>query len=386
MAQDKCNNCNPKIKRLTAQEVYQLTSETLQEHFLLDMSNSLYEAQDIWDVLIAAAVERITIEMACDLLDDAPSPNTVRQAVYRLLSDETSLVELEGVVNDLLVARLPKNLLQRALAGAADITEIPYHGHHEEEDEYVRRGRAKHGTTHFHCYATLYIVKHNKRYTLAVILVRRSDKTLDVLKRLLERGHRLGLRLKRLFLDRGFDNNGVVADLQQQSFPTVIPLTIRGKQGGTRALLKGRTSYQTSYTRSSSQYGEQGSLPSTGSVSLCLHCHRRVEAAPSTDLRRVPPSLWYRNKLSIDEHHACPHHLHFGRLAPVFRRSGVPALESVVLRQMVSSVCAQARPTSCYAPSPSAGALAALALGDGQAAARVLIDDNHLVASMIAVY
>lgn len=100
-------------------------------------------------------------------------------------------------------------------------------------------------------------MKNNKRYTLAVTLMRRSDKGLDVLQRLLGRGKALGLRLKRLYLDRGFDNNGVTAVLKQQPFPTIIPLTIRGKQGGTRALLKGRKSYQTTYARSSTRYGEQ---------------------------------------------------------------------------------------------------------------------------------
>jgi len=37
-----------------------LTSDTLQEVFQLDMSGSQYEAQDIWDVLIAAAVCQFT--------------------------------------------------------------------------------------------------------------------------------------------------------------------------------------------------------------------------------------------------------------------------------------------------------------------------------------
>ncbi len=257
MARNKCNNFTPENKQLTAQEIYQLTSETLQAHFKLDMSNSRYEAQDIWDVLVAAAVERITIEMACGLLEDAPSPNTVRAAVRDLLASEATLIELEDMINGLLVARLPRKLFKQALRGAIDITEIPYHGQHEDDDESVRRGRAKHGTTHFHCYATLCIVKNNKRYTLAVTLMRRSDKALDVLQRLLGRGKALGLRLKRLYLDRGFDNNGVTAFLKQQPFPTIIPLTIRGKQGGTRALLKGRKSYQTTYTRSSTRYGEQ---------------------------------------------------------------------------------------------------------------------------------
>jgi len=54
---------------VSAQEVYQLTSETLQAYFELDMSESAYEAQDIWDVLVAAAVEQMTIETACELLE-----------------------------------------------------------------------------------------------------------------------------------------------------------------------------------------------------------------------------------------------------------------------------------------------------------------------------
>jgi putative transposase len=257
VTRDKCSDSGEKIKQLRAQEVYQLTSEALQTHFGLDMHNSMYDAPDIWDVLIGAAVKQMTIEMACELLEDAPSPNTVRKMVAHLLGGREKLVELEDAVNGLLVERLPKNLLRQALPCAVDITEIPYHGRYGEGDEGVRRGRAKHGTTHFHCYATLYTVKNNKRYTLAMTLMRTSDKALDVLKRLLAQGKRLGLRLKRLFLDRGFDNNAVVAFLKLQPFPTIMPLTVRGKTGGTRALLTGRKSYQTTYTRSSLRYGEQ---------------------------------------------------------------------------------------------------------------------------------
>lgn len=257
MAQNKYNQAGEKTKQITAQQVYQMTSETLQEIFQLDMSERQYEAQDIWDVLIAAAVERVTVETVCHLLELAPSPNTVRNIVSELLGDETSLAGLEQRVNQLLVARLPKGLLKRARPAAIDVTEIPYHGQHEEDDGHIRRSQAKHGTTHFHCYGTLYVLKNNKRYTLAVTLVRRTDKMVDVVRCLIERGISLDLKVRRLYLDRGFDNNGVVAYLKQQPFPAIIALTIRGKQGGTRALLQGRRSYQTTYTRASDEYGPQ---------------------------------------------------------------------------------------------------------------------------------
>ena len=252
-------NPNRKLenKQLQASEVYELVHETLQEHFQLDMQACQYEAQDIWDVLIAASVEHVTIEMASQLLENAPTGNTVRAIVKAMLANEKDLSALEASMNTLLQQRLPKKLLRPSLPGAIDITEIPYHGQHEDEEETVRRSRAKSGTTHFHCFATLYVVKKNKRYTLAITLMRRDDKAQDVLERLLGEGKRLGLRIKRLYLDRGFDNNGIVAYLKRQPFPTIIPLVVRGKQGGARALLVGRKSYQTSYTRQSTIYGQE---------------------------------------------------------------------------------------------------------------------------------
>jgi hypothetical protein len=243
-------------KRLNAHEIHRLVSEVLQEHFPLEMEGRTYEAQDIWDVLIAAAAERLTIEGASEVLEAAPSPNTVRD-VLRGILPEDGLAALEDKLNTLVTARLPPNLLRDSLPCAIDMTEIAYHGQHEDDDEGIRRGKAKSGTTHFHCYATLYTVKRRKRYTLALTLVRRSDTSLDVLQRLLVRGKALGLHVERLYLDRGFDNNGVVAFLKTQPFPAIIPLIIRGEQGGTRALLKGRSSSRTTYTRSSQTYGDQ---------------------------------------------------------------------------------------------------------------------------------
>jgi hypothetical protein len=242
-------------KRLTAPEVHRLVSEELQAHCPLEMAGRAYEAQAIWDVLIAAAVERLTIEGASEVLEAAPSPNTVRNVLRGLLPDE-DLTELEAQLNDMVIARLPSKLVRGYLPCAIDITEIAYHGQHEPNDEVVRRGKAKSGTTHFHCYATLYTVKRGKRYTLALTLVRRSDTSLSVLQRLLGRGQALGLHVTRLYLDRGFDNNGVVAFLETQPFPAIIPLTIRGQAGGTRALLTGKRGSRTRYTRQSQTYGE----------------------------------------------------------------------------------------------------------------------------------
>jgi IS4 transposase len=249
------SNQSTPTKRLTANDVYEVTSDVLQEYFELDMSSSAYEANDIWDVLVTAAVQQTTVETACGLLERAPSANTVRHAVKALLMNDEQLAQLERTVNAMLVARLPKNLLRRARPCAVDFTDLPYHGQHDADDDYIRRGRAKSGTTHFHSFTTLCVVKANRRYTLALSLHRRSDMALDALKRVLDTARTTGLRIRRLMLDREFDNNAVVGYLLEQPFPTIMPLMIRGKKGGARRVLQGRNSHTTTYTRHSVQYG-----------------------------------------------------------------------------------------------------------------------------------
>lgn len=250
-------NHNSKVrkKQLTAPEVYALVQQVMQEQWSLDMEASDYEAQDIWDVVIAASVEQLSLQGACDLLAGAPAGNTVRGILKAMLSSAGGLNALEAQMNAVLPRRLPKKLLHPRLPAAVDITEIPYHGKYDEEtEEIVRRGRAKSGTTHFYCFATLYVIKKHKRYTLAITLMRRADKAQDVLERLLAQGQALGLRIQRLYVDRGFDNNGIVAFLKAQPFATILPLVVRGKHGGSRALLVGRKSYTTTYTRKSTVY------------------------------------------------------------------------------------------------------------------------------------
>ncbi len=253
MAQTKFHTSGQKVKRLSAWDIHNMMQESLQTHFALDRTDCDYEAQSIWDILIGASVERTTTETMCAVLEESPSANTVRNALKGVLPDNGQTDELEEQLNDALVWRLPKKMLTKPLPCAIDLVMIPYHGKHEEDDA-IRRGRAKSGTTHFHCYATLFTVKYNRRYTLALTLVRQSDKVLDVLTRLLERATKLSFKIKRLLLDREFDNNAVIDYLQAKTFPVIIPLKIRGKQGGTRALLKGRKSHIPTYTRNSTIY------------------------------------------------------------------------------------------------------------------------------------
>ncbi|MEO1133852.1 MAG: transposase, partial [Cyanobacteria bacterium J06639_1] len=72
---------------------------------------------------------------------------------------------------------------------------------------------------------------------------------------LLARLSPLRVKLKRLYLDRGFYCIPVIRWLKALNLPFVMPGVIRGKHGGTRALCQGRKSYLTEYTLNSQQYG-----------------------------------------------------------------------------------------------------------------------------------
>ncbi len=78
---------------------------------------------------------------------------------------------------------------------AVDITAISYYGK-DHDATYVRRGKPAAGTSRYHCYASLYTLKRNKRYTLAVTLVSKHEKVLPVLSRLLETAERAGVKIK----------------------------------------------------------------------------------------------------------------------------------------------------------------------------------------------
>ena len=104
--------------------------------------------------------------------------------------------------------------------------------------------------------ATLYVVHNKVPTTVAITFICPEDTDVAVIKRLLKYAKALGLRWGCLYLDKGFCSIPVMRYLQQQHYAALIACPIRGKQGGTRALCKGRCSYTTEHTFASQEYGE----------------------------------------------------------------------------------------------------------------------------------
>jgi putative transposase len=77
---------------------------------------------------------------------------------------------------------------------------------------------------------------------------RRHEPLTHVIGCLLNRMDELDVRVGCLYLDRGFYTIEVISYLKKRKVPFVMPVVCRGKNGGTRALLRTKKSYTTEYT------------------------------------------------------------------------------------------------------------------------------------------
>jgi putative transposase len=178
--------------------------------------------------LVFAAASQLLVHQACPQLERAPAAPTVLGTLAQPFSD---LDALAGHANDLLARLLPKGLGKRGRCVAIDLIALPYHGTvaaaHQDE---VCRSKAKGGTTHFFTYATASAVVRGRRSTLALCRVQAKQTMDHVVQTLLAHLGTLGIRLKRLLLDRGFYSVRVIRALITGELPCIMPAVKRGEK------------------------------------------------------------------------------------------------------------------------------------------------------------
>ncbi|MEA3344636.1 MAG: hypothetical protein U9Q78_00050, partial [Chloroflexota bacterium] len=169
-----------------------------------------------------------SVEAACQALEDAPCGNTVRSYLQTYVLGDIDA--LEKTCNAALVSRLPDRIQGQDHDIGIDLHYIPYHGEPDEDEDELRRSEAKDGTTYFHCYASVYVIKRNKRVTVALHYLRGDDTLLDALKWLLSHLEELDIGCRELYLDRQFYSVPVIRYLKRRPFTTVMPAPVRGKR------------------------------------------------------------------------------------------------------------------------------------------------------------
>jgi putative transposase len=239
---------------LTDEILLSITTSTLADNLVLSTSDTS-QSEDVLHILTYASVKQISLEESCHQLEETPSHNTVRSRLNENIL--TEIETLEGNINSTLVSQLPKQMTKKSHKVAIDLVLIPYHGCPQDSQDEIRRGKAKHGTTHFHCYATAYLIKKNKRITLAMTYVRGSDTLVEILERLLNRLEKLRIGCRSLLLDKEFYTVAVIRYLKKKVSSFIIPVVHRGRSGGSRKLLVGKKSYKTTYTMTSKTEGEE---------------------------------------------------------------------------------------------------------------------------------
>lgn len=211
-----------------------------------------FSKRDVAALLVYASARRTSLTRACEDLSGAMSDSRLRQ-----LWSKFNLSVVQATLNRLLVAHVAC-LLKRRVRLAVDLTLVPYHGKPKKRKGEVYRGPAKSGTSHFHAYATAYVILKGRRFTIAVKFVRKGEDIARVLKFLLKRATSAGLVVESLYADRGFCNVRCIRFFQTLPYEVLMPLVIRGNKG--KSLLKPRAGYATTYTMTKPE-GRRGHVP-----------------------------------------------------------------------------------------------------------------------------
>ncbi len=248
--------------------VHCAAAEHLQTYLQFQDYKRKTSARAFWSLLLAAAARITSLSDACGRLRDAPSDETARKALLATLPDYAAL---QRQLNDALAGHLPRTLRKHPQRLAIDLTLIPYHGQPFRDLDEVYRGQAKDGTSHFHAYATAYVIKHGQRYTVALTGVAKGESLKDMVQRLLRQAASVGVRPS-LLLHRGFYSVAVVRYLQQARYPFLMPVVCRGRSPKHPGGPTGSYVFRTWKTSGWSRYTLTDAKKRTATVSICVKC------------------------------------------------------------------------------------------------------------------
>src|SRR3954467_5261140 len=259
----------PPHRILNRHQVHRLAAEHLQEHLKFKDYKRKTSARVLWSLLLAAAARVTSLSNACQRLEDVPGDETARKALLATLPDYGAL---QRRLNAALAGHLPKALCKRLQRLAIDLTLIPYHGQPFRDPEEIYRSQAKSGTSHFHAYATAYVVRKGQRYTVALTGVKKGEPLKDVVQRLLRQAAGVGVRPRLLLLDRGFYSVAVVRSLQAARYPFLMPVVCHGRSPKQRGGPTGSYVFRTWKTSGWSTYTLADAKKRTATVSICVKC------------------------------------------------------------------------------------------------------------------
>lgn len=254
---------------LTRRDVHAYAEHVCQRHVRLKDHGRKCKAGVLWAVLFWAASRISSLAAACASLRDAPSDTAAHDALLATLPD---IAELQRRLGRALRGDLPKALRRRRQPLAIDLKLTPYHGQPLHDADEVYRAKARDGTSHFHAYASAYVIRKGRRFTVALAYVRKGQPLKEVIRELLRQAARADVRPRYLLLDRGFCSVEVIRYLQRARYPFLMPLVLRGRRAdhpqgpsASRAFASWRSSGWGEYTMTSAS-------KERATVGVCVKC------------------------------------------------------------------------------------------------------------------
>jgi len=257
---------------LTPAQVHTHACWTIQKHLRLPDHGRKCTADTLWTVLCYAASRVISLAAACAALRDAPSDTAAHDA---LLATLPPFAQRQRRLNRALQGDLPHALRRRRQPLAIDLTLIPYHGKPLHHDDEIYRSKAKSGTSHFHAYATAYVIRKGRRFTVALTSVSRHDALAAVLPRLLREAARAGVRPRYLLLDRGFCSVDVIRYLQKARYAWLMPLVLRGRKADHAKGPSGSRVFASRKRSGWAEYTMRNAAKRTVRFRVCIKCRNR---------------------------------------------------------------------------------------------------------------
>ncbi|MCI0461250.1 MAG: transposase [Gemmataceae bacterium] len=254
---------------ITPRDIHSRAAQLCQRHLRFGDHGPICTALNVLSVLFYAAARLISRAAACAALRDAPSDSALYTALMATLPESH---ELQRRLNRALQGDLPKALRRRRQPLAIDLILIPYHGEPLADAREVYRGQAKSGTSHFHAYATAYVIKKGQRFTVALAYVRKGDDLADVVKELLRQAAKAGVRPRYLLLDRGFYAVSVLRYLQAARCPFLMPVPAKGRKADHP---KGPSGTRLFHLRQRSGWGRhtlQNAAGQKATLQICVRC------------------------------------------------------------------------------------------------------------------
>jgi hypothetical protein len=232
---------------LNAEDVRGMMLDIMEAQFSLRTEGYRSSTRQTMNLLLKAVAEGSSLEAVCADSCGTVDSNTLREQLNAALEVE-ELRQQEAEMNAALQAVIPKGMPHGGLEVAIDTHDEPFYGKTPELRAYTCKTRAKAGTSRFFRIASAYVIWREVRLTLALTYVLPQDSLPSVVEKLLNQLAQLGLHATVLYLDKGFCSGAVISYLQRVGQAAVLACPIRGKQGGIRALCRGRGSLTTDYT------------------------------------------------------------------------------------------------------------------------------------------